>query len=507
MKAFARPGQPHQPPPWRQPRPPVAAVLEDVPRANLHGTFAAIGGIAITVGFMDGKTPAAVATFAAMGTAISLAISVVFDLRAGVRNLIRADLLAVLAFYFLTLFEFLFPQPTFNLLISIPVTRTGILVCAVGLIGLLLGRHLVNLRKQPFERLRTAEIPAGWMLLIFWVSCFLGYLDMLLAVNFNVAEMIDWFMAPRFSQPWQRGRLGDWKAIVHELALFMYLAPPLGGIMIARRQRYGRNQLFFVVCALLLTFFYGFSSGTRNVFAAHLVTFIIGYSFALPPARRRELLILSAAGAVLMLGATVLMLQFRNIGFKNYLRGSYERVPVAEKKSMFVDYNLYAICRLVEVFPKQTAYLGWEVPYLALVRPIPRALWPGKPEGMSKSIEDAMGVQGLTIAASFAGEAFMAGGWIAVLAFGLFFGALAGWWSFLASPRNSELGILIYASGFFAAVISMRSLFVFTTALLPTLAAIVLGTATVRMVAAGARRLLARPVRPRMPPPRPARRA
>ena len=59
----------------------------------------------------------------------------------------------------------------------------------------------------------------------------------------------------------------------------------------------------------------------------------------------------------------------------------------------------------------------------------------------------------------------------AQLAHALGFGALTGWWSHLASAQNSELGILIYSSGFFATVISMRSLFVFTTALLPTVAA------------------------------------
>ena len=62
----------------------------------------------------------------------------------------------------------------------------------------------------------------------------------------------------------------------------------------------------------------------------------------------------------------------------------------------------------------------------------------------------------MTVAASFAGEAYMAGGMIAVLACGIFFGAATGWWSHLSSPKNSEMGLLIYASGFFAAVISMR---------------------------------------------------
>ena len=97
----------------------------------------------------------------------------------------------------------------------------------------------------------------------------------------------------------------------------------------------------------------------------------------------------------------------------------------------------------------------------------------------------------------------MSGGLLAVLAIALFFGAITGWWNFLASSRNSELGILIYASGFFAAVISMRSLFVFTTALLPTVAALLIGSFAVKHLAAQATRLLARPAKFQRPPPGP----
>jgi len=76
------------------------------------------------------------------------------------------------------------------------------------------------------------------------------------------------------------------------------------------------------------------------------------------------------------------------------------------------------------------------------------------------------------VAASFVGEAYVAGGIPVVILTGMFFGMFTAWWSRLASAKNSSLGILIYATGFFAAAISMRSLFAFTTALLPTLAAI-----------------------------------
>ncbi len=209
--------------------------------------------------------------------------------------------------------------------------------------------------------------------------------------------------------------------------------------------------------------------------------------------------VICTAGVVVALVASQLMLQFRNDGMKNWLAAAPVPAETGAEREMFVDYNLYAICRLIETFPKNVHYLGWEIPYAAIIRPIPRAIWPSKPEGLTSSIEDALGVENMTISATFVGEAYMSGGLFAVALAGLAFGALFGWWNYIASLRNSEMGILIYSSGFFAAVISMRSMLVFTTALLPTGAAILLGWVVVRQAAA-LERLRLRLVKMRTPP-------
>ena len=503
-KSLARP-QPKAAPPAAA----ATGAVEEAPvsRSNVIGTLLALFGIMITAFTMEGAQPSSLARFAAIGVAISLGISVLADLRHGVRNVIRADVMALAAFYFLTLFEFLFPQELFDTIITMQTTHLALQTVLIGFAGLLIGRHLLRPKTHPFPNVFMREIPSSWLVTIFWVAFAIGYAHIFLAVNFNLVEMVEAMMAPRFSQPWGRGRLGDWKALLVELGMFIFLLPPLVGIALARRERFGKAQLAGMLLILGFTFFYSFTGGTRNLFAAHLVTFVIGYAFAAPPHRRRQVVIISIIGAAALLAATVLMLRFRNVGFTNWLQNREERPRDIIEDSMFVDYNLFAIGVLVEVFPKRVPYLGWEVPYLALIRPIPRAVWPEKPEGLTSSIEDALGVEGLTIAASFAGEAYISGGWFGVFFAGLFFGALTGWWSHLASPRNSELGILIYASGFFAAVISMRSLFVFTTALLPTVAALIIGTFVVRHLAARAKRWLTRATRLARPLPAGAGRA
>lgn len=477
------------------------------PHAQGVGTALMLVGLLLTGVTLRGETPSQVAHYAAVGSGISIAISAIFDVRAsGWRGLIRADLLALLALYFLTLFEFHFPQVNFDDLTTLALARQAVIACLLGFGGLAIGRHLPNLREHPLRELFAHPVPRSWLLLLFFGCFSIGFSHMLVSVDFNVIEMVEYFMMPRFTQPWTRGRLGDWKALLHELEMLLYLIPPLAGIILARRQNFSFIQLLLVLLGFAFVLFFGFASGTRNIFATYMVTALIGYSFARQKPRRHEILTLTVVIGLILVAATVFMLQFRQAGLKNYVQGRYI-VTGPREESLFIDYNLFSICQLINVFPKKQEYLGLEVPYLALIRPIPRALWKGKPEGMSVTIEDAVGAEGITVAASMIGEAYMSGGLFAVFITSLFFGFATGWWSHLASTRNSELGILIYASGFFAAVISMRSLFAFTTALLPTAAAVI---ASYYLIKHLRNRLSARPrprpVRPIRPAPMPPRR-
>ncbi len=470
---------------------------------NGWGSVMFLIGAWVTALTMHGNVPSHVAHYAAAGLGLSFLASLYMDSRHGFLNLVRPDLMAMFALYFLTLFEFLFKQEHFDTLTGVYYTKQAIIAVIIGFSGMVIGRHLPNFRHQPLKKIFLTPTPRGLLITIF-VSCVLiGSLNMLLAVDFNVPEMFHYFIAPRFTQPWSRERLGDWKALLHEVELVLQLVPPIAGVIFGRRKKFTGLQLFITAIGFAYVLFFGFSGGTRNVFATYLVTFLIGYAFAMPRNEKKGLIVISGACAVLLVISSVLMLQFRDQGLENYVKGGYQyNVEHADEEELFIDYNLYAIYRIVEHIPSHHDYLGWEVPELAIVRIVPRALWPGKPEGMTISIEDIMQVTDMTIAASFVGEAYMSWGWIGVFIAGLFFGGLTGWWSRLASARNSELGILIYASGFLAAVISMRSLFVFTTAILPTVLALAGGYVIVSLILAvqAKPRPAPRPMAPRRRP-------
>ena len=124
-------------------------------------------------------------------------------------------------------------------------------------------------------------------------------------------------------------------------------------------------------------------------------------------------------------------------------------------------------------FQNRHDYLGSEFVFYAILLPVPRALWPSKPDELSFSAEKAFntrGTAGTTIASTFVGEAYMMGGPTAVLTVGLLFGWLARWWDRFALDLRSNAALVLYASGFFAAALTARSMLFTTTAMLPTLA-------------------------------------
>ena len=481
------------------------------PRPRVDATFTALVGFILTAFFVSSgttKVPSEMAHLAAVGVGLTLLASFALELHSGLKNLIRADLVGILTFYYLTLYEFLFPQPYFDKNMRFPhLTELALYAVILGIAGIMIGRHLAPRGKQPFQTIMTRDVPAKWIVALFWASFFIGIFHMLLAESFDFSKMMVDMMKPRFNQPWGRGKFGDWKALLNELALLLYFIPPLMGLMIARRERYSAVNLALAFLGFAFTLFYGFVSGTRSLFGAYLVTFMIAFAFACPAQKRKQTVLIFTMCAAAMALSTKAMLEMRSVGFTNWWNGEYKTYVNRQTQSVFVDDNLLSIAKIVGFFPEQNGgeYLGFEIPYLAIVRPIPRAIWPGKPAGLSVNLEQSLfNLKGLTISCTFVGEGYMSGGMLAVVIQGIVLGMLAGWWSRLASAQNSELGILIYSSGFFAVVITMRSTFALTTALLTPAAGILAG----HFLLKGARKVLARrpPPRPpfRPPPPKPA---
>ncbi|MEB3209761.1 MAG: O-antigen polymerase [Leptolyngbyaceae bacterium] len=460
----------YPPNPYRQSHP---APYYRVPAPSLVGTFCLLIGISVAYGlYPSGETPTDMARFTAISTGIAFLLSVLVDSKKGLHNLLRTDLLCIFAIYGLTLAEFLFPQDDFNNRIDVEGITHALNAVLLGMTGLTIGRHFVTNKLVRPGRLSLQDVSINTLFRVVVICALFGYLYMLISVHFNPVTLINQMLAPRFSQPWSRGRLGGWASLLTELTLLSYAIPPIVGVIWNRRHHFPKAKMLIVLAIFALVIFQGFASGTRNIFITHIATFLMGYLITLPKNTFKNT-VLPIIATILISGfASYHMLEFREIGLRNYI--AYQSYASNKPRDTFaVDYNLASIAPLINTFPERHPFLGSEVLVWSLVRPIPRALWPGKPEGLTVSIEELAGADGWTVAATYLGESYMMAGWFGILGVSLFLGALAAWWNRMAIKAQSDYTLVIYALGFFAAGITMRSLFWLTTAILPIIALMV----------------------------------
>ena len=401
---------------------------------------------------------------------IGLLLSLLCDAQQGLRNLVRTDTVCLLSLYGLIMVERLTKDELFNSMNTVQTVNSGLSLVLLAFGGLAIGRHLFHQPSAPRPLDSSADVSIRWLFAVIVIAFAVSVLHILLSTSFSVSQIYEGLIGPRFARPWMRGRLGGWHTLLNELSLLFYLIPPLAAIIASRWRECSLVQIVTVSGICFFTFFEAFAGGTRNVFLTHLISFSAAYILMAPRVSWKRMSIVSI-GVISFAGfATHQMLEFRQVGLKRYLTEELYHDENA-RDTLFIDDNLTAISQLTAVFPEHYPYLGWEVPLWAAIKPIPRALWPGKPEGLSTSIEEALnGDDAFTIATTFIGEAYMAFGTTGVILTSLLFGWLAGQWNRFAGSQGGSMEVVIFASGFFTAAITMRSLIWMTTAMLPTVA-------------------------------------
>lgn len=426
-------------------------------------TVVILTGAVISTVFVH-LTSSVIETFstAAIIMGCALVLAMMMEARSGLRNMIRIDVFMFAVLYLLTFLEFLFPQPGIEWRLNLEAAQLATYAVILGFSGIAIGRHAFKARPMTaFNDLRVS--PSATMLMIFG-SFFFGYLYIFLSVGFDIGEAIYQMSRPRFSQPWVRGRFGSLSTLLNELGLLKYLLPPLIASVFAQSKHYSLLQKLLVCPILALVMFESFAEGTRNVFLAHIATFSATYAITHPRFNMTRAIAFFAPMAALVVVSVLFMTEFRTVGLKNFDFGEQEQTAV------FVDLNIVNIAELTEVFPEKYDYLGLEIPIATAVRPIPRALWPGKPEGLSITIEDALGARGLTLSTTFIGEFWMAGGLLAIGFGSLLLGGIASFWNRVGANATTNLGFVLYASGFFSAGICMRSFLSVAPTILPIIA-------------------------------------
>ena len=364
--------------------------------SKLGISVAMCAGLALTYLGLPAGGPVAIYRTAAIGVALTLALGIWAEIRS-VRSLLRTDFVMFAALFGLTLIEFFFPQDYVAQVVTAESATRGIEALFIGFAGLIIGRHFAVKNDTIVQGPIVSWGPQTLFKVFVGVLC-LGFFYMLTTVDFNPVELIQQMLRPRFSQPWSRGKLGGWVDIVGEFSgSLLYLVPAIAGAILARSKQFNSPQKLTVLCGLALTFFYAFSLGTRNVFCIYVLTFVCSYiALTQKISWKRVITIFIIVGLSLYL-ASYYMLQFRTVGLEGYVQGDTNRGFHGE--TLYVDNNLPVISQLIMVFPSRFQYLGIEFATFALLHPVPRALWPGKPEGLSVTAEQALGLgsYGLTL--------------------------------------------------------------------------------------------------------------
>lgn len=436
------------------------------------GTIALLAGIVFAfLSINPNDLPSDMARQVAYLVGGGFALSLWFDSTRGWSNLFRTDLVCLSGLYFFTLLEFLYPQEEFNNKLTSEQTVSALGVLLIAFAALTIGRHFSLLKPVPKKWLDFRDVPDQALFRLFLICAFLGYYYMLSTVDFDVLEAMDEMQEPRFTQPWSRGQMGGWNALLTELSLLRNAIPPLGGILLNRRSTMKWWQIILVLFVLYFTFYQAFMGGTRSVFGSYLAGLLAGYILSLERVKLWKILLPVGVSGYIMLFITRHMLRFRNIGFRRYMEsGGFDAVEAEE--GLAVDYNLWPIGKIVDSMPDTYNFLGWEMIKVFGTKPVPRVLWPDKPEGLSTSIEEIVGATQMTVATTYVGEAYMLGGLIGVIVISLLIGAASNWWTRITTQQASGYAIIVGALGFFVAAMIMRSLAFFTTIILPIFALI-----------------------------------
>jgi hypothetical protein len=448
---------------------------QDTPQPTLVGSACLLTSIIVAFfSISPNALPSEIARQVAIPVGAGLAISLVWDSTSGLKNLFRTDIVCLLAFYILTLVEFLSPEEKLNTLLTSEQTIPALKVILASFAGLVIGRHFSPLKPIPRKWLNFSSIPDQSLFRLFLISAFVGYFYVLLSVNFNISEAMKEMLGPRFSQSWARGQYGGWSSLLSELSLLRFAIPPIAGILWNRRQTLKSWQMGVVILVLAFVFYQGFTGGTRTVFISYLAGFITGYLLTLEKITFWKLTLPPGVMGYIVFAASEHMLKFRSMGLRNYIKFEAYQDVFQSQEGVSIDFNIRSIAAIVDAMPSQYDFLGWELIYVFASKPIPRALWSNKPEELSTSIEDLLGAQAWTVSATYAGEAYMSGGMMIVILISLLIGTVANWWTRIMAQQSSGYAVAVGALGFFVAALTMRSLAFVTTNLLPIFALIFL---------------------------------
>ncbi len=338
-----------------------------------------------------------------------------------------------------------------------PVTLFA--MTAAFLIGSTLGMH--SRISLPKRTLHWLTVLSWTRTSLFWTMCSCWALQMsfyLWKSNWDPGLFVSSLFLGRGMQPWSRGALGDESAFVEALTYFGYIMPSLL-VMLGRKSRRLIDPLFLI--GTVLTGFSLFcigSDGSRRLAGFAVVAALFLY-FMSDRITRGTLSITNVKLWIKYGLTTVAVGVLLNLMLET--RGSWSNSEFTGERlysGIYVDDNFLRMCQVIEAVPRYADFVGLQPIFFALARPIPRALWPGKPVSPGFTIHEYLGITEASLSTGLIAELFTCFGWYTVALGGFVFGLFGCAVRSMQQAANAGGGLLLYCTSLGWLFVSLRSM-------------------------------------------------
>ena len=441
----------------------AAWVKQEYPILPALGLASTIIGTLAAIFIIPANTTAPDALFpSALTMTIGLAIAPLLAAWRSPRTLLRTEHILVLSPIYWLLLDLLQQAYTLERLHTASIAGTflsiGLFTCGVWLTAFI---RPLALPKQLAEAASHTLTPRTIFKLIL-VFFAIAIIKFAYPCDFNPVEMFVHLGSDRWSAPWARETLGGWNSFIDHLDYFGYLLPTLTTLLAIRSRRPTIPVVLAIALSATITAFLA-QSGGRRVIGVVLGAAIICWVLEQQKLKLKQIII-TLFSVVIVLGIMQWMLEFRGTGFQ-----AINQKEKFQYSYLHVDDNFLRLAQTITLVPNYYPYVYHQQIIFALVRPIPRALWEGKPVDPGFDLPAALGIEGISYSYSVIGDWYICAGYIGVFFGGLIYGGLGRMVGQLLARNAQSSNSLVYslcAMALFAGFRSMLELVLMSYAIL-----------------------------------------
>jgi hypothetical protein len=275
--------------------------------------------------------------------------------------------------------------------------------------------------------------------------------------NWNFGAILSGLMGGRGATPWSRGAYGDAWAALEFFTYFLFLMPSLLVLAIRTPARWFDVRIVVIAILTVLAMLEISSGGSRRDLGLALAAPIPLILLTSKKARLRRRISYPVLALVGLLLIAILLI----LNILLATRGNWRDFAVdgQEIHGIVVDDNFLRLCQTVEAIPQNAPYAGIQPVYFALVRPIPRLLWPQKPTDPGFTVHGFLGIgKKVSLSNSVIGELYSSYGFVAVALGGFVYGLLCRLWEKKVNPWRGTATVLIYCVGCLTLLNGIRSM-------------------------------------------------